>query len=296
MEPLAVYTRGAQLGATSLDEKAKAEASKICKDYSLPESVCAGLVQCIKQGNLRQCFNEAVAGAAMAGCAALPGGSFYAGFCGAIARWLVSKIGTVGYITTPGCQIAPRRYLDVPSPRVIKTQAQVGGKTIQHWDIQAGDALSEIIDQLNPGEYAQVWSDGRVSAIPMFYVGCSPETIESMGGNATYDVDEIQKRLNGGYGSPMLARAAANRWASPNVLAVRDWQGNAYVVANYKQPYWFSPMLKISVQPAPGAYQLIPYKPIEMKTATLIPVGGYPPGSVAVFDSSIQKYRILVPA
>jgi hypothetical protein len=304
VEPLVTYMRGPQsFGATS-QEKAEAEAAKICKDYDLPEVVCKGLVECIKGGNLRQCFNEAVALAAGAGCAALPGGTFYAAFCAGVARWLVSKIGTVGYITTSGCQIAPRRYVNVPEPIVEKSSRRVGDKEVHHWGIRwrTPSDLNVLVGQLNPGEYAQVWSQAapvegggtsRVSITPMFYVGCSQEQIDA-GVTPTYGADEIQRRMDGGYASAALRRAAATKWSSPNILAVRDWDGTVYHVTNYKQPYWFAPALKIKVTPAPGAYQL--YEAATKVVTAKFTATQHPAGTVAVFDSVINKYRLIAPA
>lgn len=291
--------------ADPIQSRAETEAAKICKDYNLPESACKDLVRCIRDGQLRECFNVAVAAAATAGCAALPGGTYYANLCGGIARWLASKVGTVGYITTPGCQLAPRRYVAVPEPVVEVVQKTIGGKKIQHWNIRwrsAGD-YNTLIAQLNPGEFAQVWSSphptdnggqSRVSITPMYYVGCSEEQLEA-GVEPTYGIDEIQKRMNGGYGSAALGRAAQSRWASPNILAARDWQGTIYTVSNYKAPYWFSPALKIDVDPPTDSFKLIPTVPLQI--AIKLPnAADYPAGSVAIYDSSIAKYRIIAPA
>ncbi len=216
---------------------AEQQARKWCKDYGVPPSECAGLVECAKQRGWAQCA-VAIGGAVAAGACAAYLTPAMAPVCGAAARWILGLIGTEGTIT---------RSCYIPSVRTLTTDDV--GTTPSRW-------LDRTLDELNVGEFAVLIQD-KLDVKPMYFVDCGEKTPEEL----VFDASQLMDQRGRG-----------------NVFVAKDWDGTRYKVVDD---------------------QLVREGPIVlMHMTTLLPIappGGWPPGAVAVYDSAINKYRILAP-
>lgn len=281
-----------QIGAVPADQGIEAKARKLCRDYDLPESTCAGLIQCAKEREWKQCATELIAIAAMGGCAYAGVPAYLVPACGTIARWLVNSISLTGRIG--GCDLIPVRKITLPeNPREALDELNLGEVLMQHW--------------ARPDEY---W-------VYMMAVNCTEDMRRLAGthllrgvlGPVIVDTAEGRRRVKltdkytDGTPVPSLERwyAGAQRADGTfeprgtfydRTIAAKDWNENEWIVEPGKAR--FIPVEETEWK-KPFIFQPLTVQYVPLPTLPPPPPTGYPPGSIAIFDGGPQKYRILAP-
>lgn len=114
---------------------------KFCKDYGIPASNCAGLIQCAKERTWSICATEIAAAAAAGVCAVYLHPSL-APVCSGVTRWIVGMIGLTGTVTQPCSFGQLLREIDPPESPLA------------------------LVESLNPGEFAV----GPIPATGKFHI------------------------------------------------------------------------------------------------------------------------------